>query len=312
MKLSTGARGDTFEYSHEPLSETDPRCPRSQIHGAAMRAAKQPKMSRTQTTQPEKCYDPQDATLTFVEEQDHLDFFCEGFASQRAQMSCGHAVTPASLTSWCQVLLFQGKSRFVCAQPGCDAVWPFEEVCKMALLTPKEKKQFKRSLAYNSYKENFGVQTCPGCMSSVQRKNKSNLRVRCKTCTAKRGRTFEFCWQCLREWKGPQRRSDRCDNDGCYNPALRTLAACPEMTFDHVSEVRGCPSVRACPTCGALLEHSRKHCKTIVCPRCTVKFCFVCLKLATKCDNLYNVCASGVAPRQTSIPVWKTKQRQTS
>ncbi|XP_028284772.1 probable E3 ubiquitin-protein ligase ARI8 [Parambassis ranga] len=246
----------------------------------------------------QKCYDPQDSTLTFTVEKDHLDFLCEGFPSRRARMSCGHAVTPMSLTKWCLMLLNQGKSRFVCGHPGCNTVWPFVEVCKMALLTPPEVNRIKKNLAFNSYKENLNIQTCPGCMSSVVREDGSNLRVRCKTCMTKRGCTFEFCWQCLKEWKGPWRhRSDHCDNEGCHNPALRTLAACPEMTFDSM-RVR-CPSVRACPTCGALLEHSKKMCKHIICPRCDVSFCFICLKPNYTCSQL---CC--VAPRQTTLPVW--------
>ncbi|XP_028284770.1 probable E3 ubiquitin-protein ligase ARI7 [Parambassis ranga] len=255
-------------------------------------------MDANESTRPERCYDPQDSRFTFVEEEDHLDFSCESFASRRAQMSCGHAVTPVSLTNWCLMLLDQGKSRFVCGYPGCDAVWPLEEVCKMALLTPDEVEHCKKTLALNASRNNCKAQTCPGCMSSVVREEDSNLRVRCKTCTAKRGRTFEFCWQCLKEWKGPRRRSDRCDNEGCHNPALRTLAACPEMTF----ELKGvkCPSIRSCPVCGALLEHSKKMCNYVDCPRCEVEFCFICLKLSNECSQ---PCC--VAARQTSIPVWK-------
>lgn len=77
----------------------------------------------------EKCYDPQDRTLTFVDEEDVLD--CKyhiyepltavldmditrlllsvrllveyyGYRSLKARMSCGHAVTPMSLTRWCR------------------------------------------------------------------------------------------------------------------------------------------------------------------------------------------------------------------
>lgn len=32
---------------------------------------------------------------------------CEGFDSPRARMSCGHVVTPMSLTKWCEELLKQ-------------------------------------------------------------------------------------------------------------------------------------------------------------------------------------------------------------
>ncbi|XP_063320239.1 uncharacterized protein LOC134618662 isoform X2 [Pelmatolapia mariae] len=58
-------------------------------------------------TKQEKCYDPHDPTLKFVDKEDDLDFLCEGFKSLRAQMSCGHVVTPTSLTNWCRRLLDQ-------------------------------------------------------------------------------------------------------------------------------------------------------------------------------------------------------------
>jgi len=44
----------------------------------------------------------------------------------------------------------QGESRFVCGQFGCGAEWSYAEVCKMALLTPEEKKHFERTMALNA------------------------------------------------------------------------------------------------------------------------------------------------------------------
>ncbi|XP_056224420.1 probable E3 ubiquitin-protein ligase RNF144A-A [Seriola aureovittata] len=260
------------------------------------------------TCQAEKCYNPRDSTLRFVNTEDEFDFLCEGFKSRRALMSCGHAVTPTSLTNWCRRLLDQGESRFTCAQSGCVYEWPFSEVRKMALLTPEETEYFQKALAANAQKDtHLDTKLCPGCSTFV-RKETSNLSVRCTVCTAKRGRVYEFCWQCLREWKGPAPRSDRCENDGCCNESLKTLKNCPDITFESVTGVTGCPSIRACPTCGSLVQHSKKHCKSIVCPRCRVKFCFVCLKLAEECfktSKISGQCSSGVAPRQSSIPVWK-------
>ncbi|XP_029382080.1 uncharacterized protein LOC115058738 [Echeneis naucrates] len=259
-----------------------------------------------QQSPPEKCYDPRDSTLRFVDREDEMDFLCEGFTSPRALMSCGHAVTPTSLTNWCRRLLDQGESRFTCGQSGCTVEWPYAEVCKMALLTPAEKTYFERTLAFNTKKD---TASCPQCKSHVVRKNASDLRVSCKACPLIEGRTYKFCWQCLRTWKGPAPRSDRCENDGCSNESLKTLQNCPDIVFESVRGITGCPSIRACPTCGTLVQHSRKHCKTIVCPRCKVKFCFVCLKLARDCrENVYTEnCSRGVAPRQTSIPEWKKK-----
>ncbi|XP_047447182.1 uncharacterized protein LOC125011816 [Mugil cephalus] len=196
---------------------------------------------------------------------------CEGFESPRALMSCGHAVTPMSLTKWCRRLLDEGKSRFVCGQMNCEVEWSYEEVCKMALLTPEEKKYFEKTMASNSLRNYFDTKKCPGCKSSVVRKNENNLNVCCKVCEANKGKTYEFCWQCLKEWKRPRPRSDRCDNDGCANEALKILKNCPVMVFESVKGVNDCPSIRACPTCGTLVEHSTKKLSPNVRPAKTGK-----------------------------------------
>ncbi|XP_023252618.1 potential E3 ubiquitin-protein ligase ariadne-2-like [Seriola lalandi dorsalis] len=256
----------------------------------------------------EKCYDPRDSTLRFVDRDDELDILCEGFKSRRALMSCGHAVTPMSLTNWCRRLLDEGKSRFTCGQSGCDVEWPYSEVRKMALLTPEEMEYFEKALASNAIKDYFDAKSCPGCSTSVVRKETFNLRVRCVVCTKNGRRAYEFCWQCLKEWKGPAPRSDRCENDGCCNEPLKTLKNCPDIIFQSVTGVSGCPSIRACPTCGSLVEHDRTKCKNVVCTQCRKEFCFVCLKLSVEClktSRHFIPCSSGVAPRQTSIPVWK-------
>ncbi|XP_042078167.1 uncharacterized protein LOC102291327 isoform X2 [Haplochromis burtoni] len=157
--------------------------------------------STSKLTFEEKRYNPEDPTLTFVDRDDEMDFLCEDFKSLRALMSCGHAVTPMSLTKWCRRLLDQGESKFLCGQTGCDAEWSFEEVCKMALLTPEEIEYFEKKMFSNS-KDFFDVKCCPGCKSSVLRADFSNLCVECTLCKADLNRTFMFCWQCLRKWRG--------------------------------------------------------------------------------------------------------------
>ncbi|XP_068164553.1 uncharacterized protein [Antennarius striatus] len=256
----------------------------------------------------EKCYDPRDPTLTFVDGQDDMDFLCNEYKSLRAKMSCGHSVTPMSLTDWCLQQVDQGEFRFVCGQTGCDVEWPFEEVCKMALLTPEEIEYFEKKIFQNTATCRMEIKVCPGCNSNVTRQDLNNLNVHCNVCTAAKGRVYRFCWQCLREWKGDGSSSVRCQNVGCQNP-LDILKACPELVFEDVEEVMGCPSIRACPTCGLLVSHSSKQCKTITCKRCNVKFCFVCLGFSKDCleKRPYGACPSGVAARQTSIPVWKKK-----
>ncbi|KAF1380688.1 hypothetical protein PFLUV_G00166470 [Perca fluviatilis] len=253
-------------------------------------------------TEEQKCYDPLDATFTFIDGDDDLDFLCEDFKGLRAKMSCGHAVTPMSLTKWCRRLLdVEGKCRFECGV--CDVKWPFEEVCKMALLTPEEINYFEKKMFSNAARD-LDFKVCPGCQSRAVRTDLHNLSVQCPVCTADKGRTYKFCWQCLREWKGPVPRSDQCENDGCA-PLLETLRTCPDITFEKVRGVTGCPSIRACPTCGLLVGHNRTKCKNITCPQCNKEFCFVCLKLTVECKSYLKACSSGVAPRQTSIPVWQ-------
>nr|XP_020483710.1 potential E3 ubiquitin-protein ligase ariadne-2-like [Labrus bergylta] len=255
--------------------------------------------------QEERCYDPNDTRFTFVDGEDQMDFELNDYKSLRAKMSCGHTVTPTSLIDWCRRQLDQGKMEFVCGQPKCDAVWSFEEVCKMALLTPAETENIDKRL-FNLAKDNLGAKKCPGCKSLVVREDQNDLRVCCTVCTRKK-EGYEFCWQCLKKWTGPSEHADYCANRGCVNQPLEILRKCPEINFKDVKMVTGCPSVRACPTCGFLIEHNGNKCNHIKCPRCKEEFCFVCLKLSADCDSYFRACNDGVAPRQTSIPVWKRK-----
>ncbi|CAJ1086149.1 probable E3 ubiquitin-protein ligase RNF144A-A [Xyrichtys novacula] len=265
--------------------------------------------------QEEKRYDPSDTTLKFVSRPDDLDPFPpeEGDLCLRAEMSCGHAVTPQSLTGWCRSLLDQGQYKFKCPALAegtlqkCDAVWPYEEVRRLAVLTTKEMEYFEENIARMAAAEYCEFKTCPGCKTNVEREDLTNLNVQCTICTAEKKTNYEFCWQCLKVWKGPAPRSDRCDNEGCVNHDLQLLQKCETTTLIEVQGVLGCPSVRACPTCVQRVEHSKMGCKNIICPRCQVEFCFVCLKLTPECletSSYFIPCSDGVAPRQTSIPVW--------
>ncbi|KAM6960332.1 uncharacterized protein LKV04_021890 [Tautogolabrus adspersus] len=235
-----------------------------------------------------------------------MDFELEDYKSLRAKMSCGHTVTPTSLINWCHRQLDQGEVEFVCGQPGCNVVWSCEEVYKMALLTPEETKDIENTL-FNRAKDCFGAKKCPGCKSLVLREDQSNLRVFCPVCTRNKRKIYEFCWQCLKEWTLPSPHADHCADPDCVSQPKEILRKCPEITFNDVRMVTGCPSVRACPTCGLLIEHNTIKCKNIICSRCKVEFCFVCLKLSAVCGSYFDPCISGVAPRQTSIPVWKRK-----
>ncbi|XP_068443992.1 E3 ubiquitin-protein ligase RNF19A-like [Clinocottus analis] len=264
--------------------------------------------------QVEKKYDPHDTTLTFVDRKDELDPMCDDDCL-RAEMSCGHAVTPDSLTNWCRSELDKGNYKFRCCalvegNKQCNKLWSYPEVCRLADLSVEEMEYFEDNMARLAAAEYCEVQTCPRCKTSVERKDLSNLCARCTVCTADRKKAYDFCWQCRRKWKGPGPRSDRCDNDDCIDGNLELLQTCNTISLPAVEGVTHCPSVRVCPTCGMKVEHSQQYCKNILCPRCQVEFCFVCLKLKRECcktSSPYRICPGGVAPRQTSVPVWKRK-----
>ncbi|TKS92944.1 hypothetical protein D9C73_027069 [Collichthys lucidus] len=272
-------------------------------------------MSLQGQEQVEKSYDPLDTTLKFVKRKDDLDplFSEEDDGCLKAEMSCGHAVTPDSLTRWCCSQLDEGNYKFKCpavveGTKLCNKVWSYQEVRRLADLTVEEIQYFEENMARLAAAEYTEIQQCPQCRTSVERKNLSNLCVRCTICTADKKKTYQFCWQCLKEWKGPAPRSDRCDNDGCINLDLELLKNCKTTALPRVKGVYACPSIRACPTCGQKVEHDRTGCKNIICQRCHVEFCFVCLKLTPEClktSSHFRLCSAGVAPRQTSIPVWR-------
>uniref|UniRef100_A0A672KK21 Probable E3 ubiquitin-protein ligase ARI7 n=1 Tax=Sinocyclocheilus grahami TaxID=75366 RepID=A0A672KK21_SINGR len=226
----------------------------------------------------------------------------------RARLSCGHVTGPQTLTDYCRLQLNDGKAELRC--PLCNGQWSYTEVRKLAKLTPEEQQCFEETLANNATRKIIDIKNCPGCDWLIERSNPSNLSVQCTVCSAKNKKTFEFCWQCLREWKGHQPRSDRCDNEGCSNKELDLLRDCATIILKDAANIV-CPAVRACPTCGLLIEHNSEKCKNITCSRCTKEFCFVCLKLTPECvstSDYYIMCSGGVAPRQTSFPFWRVNQ----
>ncbi|XP_026154281.1 E3 ubiquitin-protein ligase RNF19B-like isoform X2 [Mastacembelus armatus] len=265
--------------------------------------------------QAERRYDPLDTTLTFVNRIDDLDPVCSevGDGCLRAQMSCGHAVTPESLMRWCRSQLNEGNYKFRCpaiveGTTRCNQLWSYKEVRRLADLSVEEMQYFEETMARLAAAAYCEMQPCPQCKTNIERKNLSNLCVRCTICTADQKQSYQFCWQCLKPWKGKAPTADRCDNVGCINQDLELLKNCKDTTLPQVRGVDKCPSIRACPTCGQRVEHDRSGCKNVICPRCQKEFCFVCLKLTPVClktSTHFVACSDGVVPRQTSIPVWR-------
>ncbi|KAJ8008435.1 hypothetical protein DPEC_G00104790 [Dallia pectoralis] len=251
-------------------------------------------MMTTKQHQQEKSYDPRDSTLKFVNRKDEITG--DDYVSLRAEMSCGHAATPESVTGWCYELLRQKQYKFTCPADKngrrCGAEWTYQEVCKMACLTTKEMQELEQTMAELAQP----VKQCPGCRSYLRRTDPTNLRVLCTTCCDINGQPFEFCWQCKNQWRGPQPRADRCANHNCTNETLELLKNCPLTTLFGYND---CPSIRACPTCGTVLRHKGTGCNNLTCPTCMSEFCFLCLKLTIICEE-GSLCS--VVPRQTSIP----------
>ncbi|XP_007941564.1 potential E3 ubiquitin-protein ligase ariadne-2-like [Orycteropus afer afer] len=248
--------------------------------------------------------------LKFVQRRDDITGD-EYDGQQRVEMSCGHAVDPGSLTAWCRSLMDQGHFQLCCPadvnDKKCGAQWSYPEVRRCASLSDSEQREFEQKLALLAAKLYCDFKECPKCKSLVERKEPTTLRVLCTVCASVLHVSYEFCWQCLRAWKGSGKPSDHCANTGCKDPNLDVLASCTTKDLPD-SEVRGCPSIRACPTCGLLIEHKEK-CKYVVCSRCHVEFCFACLDPAPACQAAkagawFKWCAKPLAPRQSHIPVW--------
>ncbi|XP_059845538.1 uncharacterized protein DDB_G0292642-like [Hypanus sabinus] len=237
----------------------------------------------------------------------------------RVEMSCGHAMDPISLTEWCRIRISEGHFKFHCpaviddTDEGCGKEWSYVEVRRKALLSVEERQDFEEKLATLAASSYCEYKQCPRCGSNVERKDEMNVSVICSVCSANNGTPFEFCWQCMNKWKGPAPRSDKCDNEGCINIQLETLKNCDTKTLPY-SNIQDCPKIRACPTCGLLIEH-QDMCKYVMCIRCHVQFCFACLNTMAICSksSKYSLhCAIPVATRQTSIPMWNCIENQTS
>ncbi|KAJ1090403.1 hypothetical protein NDU88_003535 [Pleurodeles waltl] len=259
-----------------------------------------------------KSYDPADTTLKFVRRKD--DITGDDDDVLRVEMSCGHAVDPSSLTGWCRSLVDQGKIKFHCPADvdgkKCGKEWPYVEIRGHALLTDEEQTIFEKKIAPIAAKQYCEYKECPGCKTYVERKDLENLRVFCVLCQAKKKQTCEFCWQCLKPWKGSGTSSVRCENEGCKDPRLQIIEDCGLKDLPG-SEVKNCPSIRACPTCGLIIEHKDK-CKYMMCKQCQVEFCFACLDNAANCKASkqgawFKTCSKPLAPKQTSIPIWSRK-----
>uniref|UniRef100_A0A673HME0 Caspase 23, apoptosis-related cysteine peptidase n=1 Tax=Sinocyclocheilus rhinocerous TaxID=307959 RepID=A0A673HME0_9TELE len=126
-------------------------------------------------------------------------------------LPCGHRMPTDYVVACFKCYLKQKKTEFSCPRfnevqgKSCGLKLSYQGLCQLIPLTDKQREFLEENLAA----------LCPGCQSHVERQDRSNLCVHCTICTAHLKRTYYFCWNCSREWKGPANNSVRCDNNGC-------------------------------------------------------------------------------------------------
>ncbi|KAL5014706.1 hypothetical protein ScPMuIL_008976 [Solemya velum] len=203
------------------------------------------------------------------------------YEEERARMSCGHAIMPESLHSYCVDKLRHGNTELTCPYQGpdtdneeCGAVWPLQEVRLKACWNAEEYAYAESKISCNVISQQRTVQQCPGCLWWSERMQPGNNRVKCLNCSNTRQQSHDFCWLCSKPWL--EGGTDFCGNDGCASEeeTLRILRTCPKKNISG----KNCPSKRACPKCGALIEHT-SGCPQMICRYCKTEFCFLCLRV---------------------------------
>ncbi|XP_061089431.1 probable E3 ubiquitin-protein ligase RNF144A [Conger conger] len=115
---------------------------------------------------------------------------------------------------------------------------------------------------------------CPRCQKCSGKKIDSQRSV-CSACSEELRRVYQFCSACRREWPKGMTGGSSCTLPGC---AVRAALMSNQTITANTSSVFRCPFFRACPRCKALLTHTGWGCPNIVCPHCSTRFCFRCLK----------------------------------
>jgi hypothetical protein len=222
----------------------------------------------------------------------------------RAKMPCGHVISRESMTDFLRSLIQQRKFMIEC--PGinaqnkpCKRGWNFGLCSKIGVLSKDERKEFEMGFAKLFILEKFKGKSCPTCNAIVCKPEDLNTnRVACVICS-KKGIGSDFCWICMKSWKGG--KGEMCGNEECGSKEqfLQILAKCKTKTIGKIKDV---PEFRACPKCSTIINHITA-CKHMQCKSCKAEFCFVCLSLKKDekwlCGTYNDVCE--VAPLQKNI-----------
>lgn len=205
-----------------------------------------------------------------------------GETEPRALLSCGHAMAADTLYQNITVQLKSGKSVLKCFS--CKKEWDFQDTSEKAQMSLDEKLFWGMKVSLNSVGDE-----CPKCGYYCQRIAGNNDRAVCMKCS-KEGVLYEFCWKCKLPWK---------DNHKCLSKeAIQSMINNCETKTMPYSNIKDVPSIRVCPSCGAVIQHL-DMCKEMRCYHCKKSFCFVCLTMCErglKCSSFNAKCF--VAPRQ--------------
>ena len=187
----------------------------------------------------EKRHDLSDISLRFTTDPDSITGMSDPEDLHRVVMTCGHAVDPNTLTAWCRSLLDQHEFEFYCpaivdqtANKQCKKVWEYSEVRKIALLNEAEQQYFESKMSEYAAQQYYDMKECAGCRSFVERRDLTNLRVNCIICTKRKGRKYEFCWNCDEEWSGPTTSGVKCGNPNCQHPSISSVREAPLITLN--------------------------------------------------------------------------------
>ena len=156
----------------------------------------------------------------------------------------------------------------------CSEDVDFVEVVKIGQPVRDEKDFLSTAYSINVCHQD-GIQQCPGCQSYCERQDSSSLLVSCVVCN-----DFNFCWDCLGEWKNLQ-NTKACGNGNCKKQKkLNKIGQCPMVKFKGNWWWRSAtvPKYRFCPKCNTVIDHD-DGCNAMTCKRCFCQFCYICLKV---------------------------------
>ncbi|XP_032872645.1 probable E3 ubiquitin-protein ligase RNF217 isoform X2 [Amblyraja radiata] len=200
--------------------------------------------------------------------------------SPQTRTLCEYFQCSKQLRKYVKTLLDSGRTQIAC--PVCDQKWAWQEVRALALLTTSDQTRYETKLLRMSRVKTESYKKCPGCWRLLQRLEVEDLHVVCPQCTRTGGEAFRVCWSCGRQWRGPAPGGGaHCSDRSC--PTVSLLQSCPPIDGPSLA-VNGCPSIRACPRCRALVAHAG-GCKYVRCGPCSFRFCYRCLEPSKLCQQ---------------------------